>query len=288
MAGAVDFHVHVQPWDELRPEVRAGWIRQRPDAEWLERVMREPAEFVRYLDRCGVEKAVLINYPSPDLMGFTDATNDFVARYRDEAPDRIVACGGVHPVFTRRADDARAKMDRLLGELRLSLVKLHPPHQMFALDDYRRGNEVLPVVFEKAAEHGVPVMIHTGTSIFPGARSRLGDPMPLDDLCLDFPRTIFVMAHLGRPLWPEEAFFLLRRHRNLWADCSGIPPKGLLEYFPRLPELADKVMFGSDWPSPGVKDLAKNLEEFRALPLPAEAKEKILRENAMRLLGMRR
>jgi uncharacterized protein len=283
---AVDLHIHVQPWKELRPEVRASWLTKRADAAWLERVMEEPDELVRYLDRCGIERAVLINYPSPDLMGFTDATNDFVARYRDAHPSRLVACGGVHPRLVGSADAARAAMDRICGKLRVSMVKLHPPHQIFELDDYRRGNGALAAIYEKAGEHGVPVMIHSGTSIFPGARSRLGDPMPIDDVCLDFPKTTFVMAHLGRPIWGEEAFFLLRRHKNLWADCSGIPPKTLLEYFPRLEEVADKVCFGTDWPSPGVKDIAANREAFQALALPAEAKTKILRTNALALLRL--
>jgi predicted TIM-barrel fold metal-dependent hydrolase len=285
-AGIVDFHIHVQPWDELREEVRASWLRRRPDAAWLERVMRDPRELLQYLDRCGVERAVLVNYPSPDLMGFTDLTNDFVAKYRDAAPDRLVACGGVHPRLVGSAAEARARMDRICGELRISVVKLHPPHQMFGLDDYKRGNEALAAIYEKAGEHGVPVMVHSGTSIFPGARSRLGDPMPLDDVCLDFPKTTFVMAHLGRPLWPDEAFFLLRRHANLWADCSGIPPKTLVEYFPRLDDVADKVLFGTDWPSPGVKDIGANAEAFRALPLAKDVQGKILRENALRLLRL--
>lgn len=283
---AIDFHVHVQPWTELRPEVKAQWLARRPDAAWLERVMEDPSEFLAYLDRCEIERAVLINYPSPDLMGFTVATNDFVARYRDAAPKRLIACGGVHPRLVGSAAAARAAMDRICGTLGVSLVKLHPPHQRFELDDYRRGNEALAAIYEAAAAHGVPVMVHSGTSIFPGARSRLGDPMPLDDVCLDFPKTTFVMAHLGRPLWSDAAFFLLRRHRNLWADCSGIPPKTLLEYFPRLAEVADKVLFGTDWPSPGVKDIAANRAAFEALDLPADVKRKILRENALRLLRL--
>lgn len=283
MARAIDAHIHVQPWDEIKPAVRASWLSKRPDAPWLERVMGNPDELVKYLDRCGVERAVIINYPSPDLMGFTNATNDFAARYRDAHPDRIIACGGVHPRLTKNAADAREQMDRLLGTLKLSLIKLHPPHQGFQIDDYQRGNEVLCAIYEKAGEYNIPIMIHTGTSIFPGARSRLGDPMPLDDVCLDFPKVTFVLAHLGRPLWADAAFFLLRRHKNLWADCSGIPPKTLLEYFPRLEEVSEKVVFGTDWPSPGVKDIAANLEAFRALCLPDEARENILYNNAARL-----
>jgi predicted TIM-barrel fold metal-dependent hydrolase len=89
------------------------------------------------------------------------------------------------------------------------------------------------------------------------------------------------MAHGGRPLWMETAFFLLRRHPNVYLDISGIPPKSLLKYFPRLQEIAYKTLFGTDWPSPGVVDIKKNLEEFCALPLTPELQRQILSQTAL-------
>jgi predicted TIM-barrel fold metal-dependent hydrolase len=124
-------------------------------------------------------------------------------------------------------------------------------------------------------------MVHTGTSIFPGARNRYGDPLFLDDVAVDFPNLKILMAHGGRPIWMQTAFFLLRRHRNVYLDISGIPPKLLLQYFPRLQEIASKTLFGTDWPSPGVKDIRQNIDEFSALPLSAEIKEQILSKTAL-------
>ena len=40
----------------------------------------------------------------------------------------------------------------------------------------------------------------------------------------------------------ETAFFLIRRHPNVYLDISGIPPKTLLQYFPRLEEIAHKTL----------------------------------------------
>jgi hypothetical protein len=128
-------------------------------------------------------------------------------------------------------------------------------------------------------------MIHTGTSIFPGARSRAGEPMAVDDVAVDFPDLTLILAHGGRPLWMDQAFFLVRRFPKVHMDVSGIPPKALLNYFPRLAEIADKVLYGSDWPSPGVASMAKNLEDFRALGLPEGAVAKILDQNARRLFA---
>jgi uncharacterized protein len=79
----------------------------------------------------------------------------------------------------------------------------------------------------------------------------------------------------------NTAFFLVRRHRNVFLDISGIPPQSLLTYFPRLPEIAHKTLFGTDWPGPGVPEIATNLEQFRALPLTPEASEAILGRTAL-------
>lgn len=130
-------------------------------------------------------------------------------------------------------------------------------------------------------------MIHTGTSVFPGARSKYGNPMELDDVAIDFPDLVVLMAHGGRPLWMDEAFFILRRHRNVYLELSGIPPQRLLEYFPRLNEIADRALWGTDWPSPGIKSMRGNLEQFLQLPLAEGIKDMITRTTPLRLFPAR-
>lgn len=70
----------------------------------------------------------------------------------------------------------------------------------------------------------------------------------------------------------------------MYMDISGIPPQKLLEYFPRIEEIADKVLWGSDWPGPGVPEMQGNIARFHALPIREEAKRKILYDNAARVL----
>ncbi len=77
-----------------------------------------------------------------------------------------------------------------------------------------------------------------------------------------------------------------RRHANVHLELSGIPPKRFLEYVPRLAEVADRAMFGTDWPSPGVRSIRRNVADFLALPLPDEARHRILWDNAARLYGV--
>jgi predicted TIM-barrel fold metal-dependent hydrolase len=187
----------------------------------------------------------------------------------------------VNPRFTK---DPAGETRRVL-DLGIRALKIHPPHQLFDVNDYRTGGPGAGIgeVFRVAEERGVPVMIHTGTSVFPGARNAYADPMPADDVGVDFPKLRVILAHAGRPLHGETALFLVRRHPNFFVDLSGIPPKRLFHYVPRLAEIAERCLWGSDWPSPGVTDVRKNVEEFLALDLPDAARRAILWDNAARL-----
>ena len=130
---------------------------------------------------------------------------------------------------------------------------------------------------------GSPSCSTPGRRFFPGARNKYGDPIYVDDVAVDFPKLKILLAHGGRPLWMDTAFFLIRRHPNVYLDISGIPPKTLLKYFPRLDEIAHKTLFGTDWPGPGVPDVKQNLEEFKALPMSEEMREQILSKTAASL-----
>jgi predicted TIM-barrel fold metal-dependent hydrolase len=269
----------------MHPKVFETIRRGRKDYPLIERFMADPQAFVAWMDEIGLGRAGLINYVAPDIMGFGHDVNGWVARYRDAAPDRLIAFGGIHPPA---CDDVKEEMKRIVHEHRLDAVKIHPPHQALSPDAYINGDcPELAHVYEACQDAGLPIMFHTGTSIFPGARSRLGRALVLDDVAVDFPELRMILAHGGRPLWMDEAFFLLRRHPHVYMDISGMPPLSLLEYFPRLEEISHKALFGTDWPSPGVKNLASNLEQVRTLPLSEGAINRILFENAALLFPPR-
>ena len=128
-------------------------------------------------------------------------------------------------------------------------------------------------------------MFHTGTSIFVGARNRFADPIYTDDVAVDFPRLKIILAHGGRPLWMDTCVFLVRRFENVYMDISSIPPTRILEYFPKLEEVADKVLFGTDWPAPLVKGMRANFDLFSTLPISDESKTKIGRTNALKVFS---
>ncbi len=278
---AIDIHIHIQPLEMLSSEAARAFGAHHDDWGAVRKIVASPDKFLEYMDSVGLEKAALINYVSPDVMGFTAEVNDWIALYARHAPDRLIPCGSVHPRFTQ---DCAAEVDRIVN-LGIKMLKIHPPHQLIYPNEYRDDLPQQAQIYERAQALGLPVMFHTGTSVFPKARNKFAQPIFIDDVLVDFPKLKIILAHGGRPLWMDEAFFLLRRSKNVYLDISSIPPQSLLEYFPRLEQIADQVIFGSDWPGPGVKDVGANMKKFRALPLAEETKRKILRDNALRVLS---
>ena len=267
-----DCHVHINPISGFKPQALELIQRNRTDLHDVEEYCRSPKAFLNYLDRCGVDRAALINYVAPEVIGFGPEVNQFVADYASHDPKRLISCGSLHP---RHTTNIMADVEHIL-RLGLRMIKIHPPHQLLFPNDYLNGVKELEIIYRAAEANGIPVMFHTGTSVFPGARNKYGDPIHLDDVAIDFPKLKIILAHGGRPIWMDTAFFLLRRHPNIYLDISGIPPKALLTYFPRLSEIVHKTLFGTDWPSPGVVDIKRNLDEFRALPLDQTMQAQIL------------
>lgn len=273
-----DVHIHVQPWAMMKPEILSLLDASHED---VKEVVSSADALLRFLDAHGVDRACCINSVSPDVMGFTREVNDWITRFTKDHRDRLVAVGSVNPLHEKNVRD---EIRRVL-DLGVGLIKIHPPHQLFSANAYRGDLPQLAEVYRQCEARGAPVMFHTGTSIFPRARNVYADPMAIDDVAVDFPNLTIILAHSGRPLYGETAAFLARRHRNVHLELSGIPPKSLLKYLPRLVDFADKALWGTDWPSPGVTSMKKNIAEFRALGLGESVERKILWENASRIFG---
>ncbi len=262
----IDAHAHIMPWDLMVPDVLERFGIGHSDFDEVLALTSDPVRVLDYMDEHRIERMALINYVSKDIFGLMEDVNEFAAQFASHNPERFIPFGGIDPPTVK---DVAAEMDHLLGDLGLMGIKIHPPHQLFRANAYVDQPELagLATVYEKCIEYDVPVMVHTGTSIFPGARNKYGNPLDLDDVVVDFPELRLIIAHGGRPLWMAEALFVLRRSSNAILDVSGIPPKKLLEYFPWLERVADRAIFGSDWPGPMVLDVAQNVRDFYALPL---------------------
>src|SRR3989442_12357488 len=77
LPGITDVHVHVEPYRSLKPAVLDLLWREIPDRPYTSRLLDDPRAFLEPLDRAGVERACLIKYVAPEVMGFTEEVNLF-------------------------------------------------------------------------------------------------------------------------------------------------------------------------------------------------------------------
>ncbi len=281
----IDFHIHVSRTEHEHPWV-LEWTAAQGGAEILEIIDRvvTPEGLRPYLQAHGVDWAVALAEVNPITTGVTP--NEFVAELCKQAnaqPDplagprgRLIPFASINPFVVA---DLAAELERLVTAQGFRGIKAYPVYQHHYMNDPR-----LYPLYAKAQALGVPMLVHTGSSVFKGARIKYGDPLHLDDVAIDFPDLQIVMAHSGRPFWYAQAFWMARQHRNVYMELSGLPGKKLLEYFPEMERLADKIIYGSDWP--GNPSLRRNVEAIESLPLKDATKEKILWRNAARVLGV--
>jgi predicted TIM-barrel fold metal-dependent hydrolase len=280
----IDFHVHVSRSEHERPWVY-DYIQDQTPGIWatVDAVVT-PERLRPFLQAAGIDWAVALAENSPATTGVTpvEFVADLCARANAQ-PDpghgprgRLIPFASLNP-FT--VADLAAELDHLVRDCGFRGLKLYPVYQHHYVNDSR-----LYPLYARAQALGVPVLVHTGSSVFKGARIKYGDPLHLDDVATDFPDLTILMAHSGRPFWYAQAFWMARRHPNVYLEISGLPARKLLEYFPELERLADKVVYGSDWP--GNSDLRRNVEAIHRLPLRPETRDKILWANAARILGV--
>ncbi|HKF76137.1 MAG TPA: amidohydrolase family protein [Candidatus Dormibacteraeota bacterium] len=164
--------------------------------------------------------------------------------------------------------------------------KFHPPVQGIYPNDRR-----CYALYEVLNAHRVPALFHTGqTAVGQGApggggvRLKYGNPMPLDDVAVDFPDMPIVMAHPSFP-WQEEALSIAVHKPQVYIDLSGWSPK----YFsPQLVQYANtllkhKMLFGSDHP---MITADRWLADFERAGFREDVRPLLLKDNAARLLGL--
>lgn len=279
----IDFHIHVSRIEHEHPWV-IEWTRSnyRGSLEELMQPLDSPAEFRRFLQHNDIDLAVGLAEVAPITTGWTG--NDYVGQFCAEAnaePDppagprgRLLPFASINPYIV---GNMAAELEALVRDYSFKGIKLYPPYQHHYPNDAR-----MYPLYAKAEELGLPVLVHTGSSVFKGARIKYANPLFLDDVAIDFPDLVILLAHCGRPFWYDEAWWMARRHPNVYLEVSGLPGRKLLEYMPRLGDLADKVVYGSDWP--GMPSLTANVEAIRSLPFTDHASQAILYDNAARIL----
>lgn len=259
----VDFDVHVAKYSSWKPWVHDYMTNMNPAIYRDFDASMTSQNVLKLMDVEGVDIAVVLVEVAPLTTGIVD--NKFIVEFCRES-ERMIPFGSIDPTTDPNPPKSLVKLVKGFG---VKGLKLLPPYQHF----YPNDTEMYKL-YEKAQELKIPVVFHTGSSVFKNAKLKYGDPLYLDDVAVDFPDLTIVQAHGGRGFWYDTAFFLAKHHKNVYIDIAGLPPQNLLRYFPGLEKIADKVVFGSDWP--GVPSIRKNIEALMSLSLKEETKPRYL------------
>ena len=256
-------------------EAAAKKFGHKVELRTIEEMLGEYAE-------CGVERLVLFAWDAETASHRPRVPNEFVARIADRFPDRIIGFGSVDP----HKESSVRDLEHAVVDLKLCGLKLHPQAQAFEPND-----RAYYPIYAKCVELRIPITFHTGSTYWGagldgggGLKLRLSNPMLLDDVAAEFPELKLIMAHPGWP-WQDEQLAIAMHKENVFIDLSGWSPKYfhplLVTYMAKM--IPYKFLFGTDYPmlTPG-----RWLKDFETLPLNSEVKQMILRENAIRLLGL--
>jgi len=281
---AIDVHAHVEVDDDGHLSLPTAHVEA--SAKYFAADHRAPtlAETAAYYRERRMA-AVVFTVDAESATGHRAISNEWIAATAAEHADVLIPFAGVDPAKGR----AGARLFRSLVERHgMRGIKFHPSLQGFAPND----RSAYPLL-EVAAELGVPALFHTGqTGIgagLPGGggiRLGLSNPMLVDDVAVDFPDLTIILAHPSFP-WQDEALAVATHKPDVYIDLSGWSPK----YFP--PQLVryantllqDKVLFGSDYP---VITPDRWLADFAGVEVKEHVRPKILKDNAVRALGLDR
>jgi uncharacterized protein len=280
---AVDVHVHIESdghgcfsLDDELMTASAKYFRADHD--------RTPTlETIAGMYRALNMAAVVFTVDAGTFTGHRPLSSEEIAERAAAHPDVLIPFGSVDPL---RGREAVAHARRLVTEHGVRGFKFHPSLQGFSPAD-----EKFYPLWEQIESLGVPALFHTGqTGIgagLPGGRGiklRLSDPMLLDDVAADFPGLTVILAHPSVP-WADSSISMATHKSNVFIDLSGWSPK----YFPPAlvraanSYLQDKVLFGTDFP---LLTPERWLRDFETLDLKPDVRIKILRDNAIALLGL--
>ena len=281
---AIDVHTHAEVSAETGRGALARELEEAVNEYFRIEDRRHPTvtEMADYYRKRNMA-AVVFTVDATTAMGVPPVPNDEIAEAAHAHPDVLIPFGSVDPHLGRTAV---REVHRLVDEQRVRGFKFHPTVQAFHPND-----RMAYPVYEAIAEHGLVALFHTGlTGIgvgVPGGgglRLKYSNPMEVDDVAADFPGLSIVLAHPSFP-WQDEALAVATHKPEVYIDLSGWSPRyfppQLVRYANTL--LADKVLFGSDFPfiTPD-----RWLADFEALDIKPEVRPKILKHNAARLLGL--
>jgi len=240
-------------------------------------------QFVKSLDKMGVERAVIFNLDEETPSGIAGLPNDYYAKIINDYPNKFIGFAGIDPLKGMNA----IREIRRCHEMGFKGIAVRP--FMFQIPPTHR--KMYPI-YSTCVELDITIWFHLSINYSTNSME-VEKPIYLDMVAQDFPELKMIAGHGGWP-WIDEMVAVAWRNPNIYIDIASYLPKYLampgsgwemLMHFGNT-VLQDKILFGSTWLFMGmsIKQLA---DEVMKLPLKEEVKKKWLYDNAARLLGIK-
>ena len=282
---AIDVHTHAEvsargatSLDDSLNAASAAYFKV--DASQRKPTLAEIAAYYRERNMA----AVVFTVDAEHTTGVPPVPNEEIAEAAAASDGVLIPFASIDP-FKGKAGVVQAR--QLVERYGVKGFKFHPSIQGFFPND-----PMAYPLYEVIEELGAIALFHTGqTGIGAGVpggggiRLKYSNPMHIDDVAVDFPHLKIILAHPSFP-WQDEALSVATHKPGVYIDLSGWSPK----YFPPLlvqyanSLLQDKVLFGSDFP---VLQPDRWLADFAQLEIKEEVRPLILKENAVRMLGLK-
>jgi predicted TIM-barrel fold metal-dependent hydrolase len=276
----IDAHVHAARLPTLKPAWKE-WAHEFGDVAAMEEVYDpggtiNPARFNEYLAGQGVDTALVLAEYSPKVTGIQPAED--LLPLTELFGERFAMIGNINPHLHYPVDE---ELERQIA-LGAVALKIHPVHGGFPVNE-----RALYPAYAICQDARMPVVVHCGTSTFPGSSNSFADPVLLDDVLRDFRSLDVVLAHGGRGWWYDAAAFMALSNPRVWIELSGLPPSRLREYYARhnWARLTRRMIFGTDWP--GVPGIARNARAVAELCPDERTASLVLAGNAARVYNLK-
>lgn len=220
-----------------------------------------PSDYTAYGIRGEIDTCGQTNVPGPPSI---DKANDYIADLVKSHPDYFIGMCAVNPKY-RGVKAAVAEVERAIGELKLTGLKLYPTYDHYSPDD----RDLAFPIFQKAQDLGIPVMVHQASTPVIDAPLKYARPYLLDDVGRAFPDLKILVCHAGAP-WVEECLVLAAKHPNFYIDISYynsvLTGPETLQFLQKCRAYGlplEKVCWGTDYP--GFEMPESLLDKFRSV-----------------------
>jgi predicted TIM-barrel fold metal-dependent hydrolase len=212
---------------------------------------------------------------------------DEVAAYVGQHPDSLIGFLSIDPTQPNWQEELIEGHQNL----KLKGVKLLP---MYA--GFDPSAKELDFFWEYVTKHGLPVLLHTGTTFIDKAPLQYTRPVLIDNVAIRYPDAKIIMAHLSHP-YEGECAVVIRKHPNVYADCSALyyRPFQLYHSLMLVQEYGvwHKVLFGTDYPFTtveasiaGIRGLNDMLDGTKLPRLDRDQIEMMIDRDSLPLLGL--